>query len=237
MSKRIVLILMIVFHANVIADNKQFDPVKMMQFMSEMYQLWSAWNKQQQASDMVSDYLPSYQNYQNWYPTANSMSNPMGVFANSASLDGVWRAAGGDLLIIEGNRFKIYSGQQSSQSTFVIQNNQFIIHDPISSQARQYNFQQQGENIALQDEQGQILYFQRIYAKNRINIPQYQSYQPQPYQNTIPNQMTNQPYLKGDPAVTMRQIYEAMYPSQDDNYLYSPIDGYMNPYQFVPTFP
>jgi hypothetical protein len=90
------------------------------------------------------------------------------------SLNGTWRGASGDILVIRGNRFRIHNAEGLySDGTFHIVGNQFFAYAPASAIIRRYELMQLHDRLALRDSEGQVILFERLKQpfpryKNRI---------------------------------------------------------------------
>lgn len=78
-------------------------------------------------------------------------------------LNGIWRGASGDTLVIHGNRFRIHNAAGLySDGIFQIVGSQFHAYTPASGVVRHYGLNQLGDRLALRDDEGQILLFERL---------------------------------------------------------------------------
>lgn len=82
---------------------------------------------------------------------------------STPSLSGTWQGDNGDVLVIRGDRFRIYDGESFyNDGTFRIVGNQLLIYAPTSGIVRRYQFAYRGNQLALRDSAGQVLSFRRL---------------------------------------------------------------------------
>ena len=82
---------------------------------------------------------------------------------NGASLDGAWRGQNGEILLIEGPRFRLHADQRRYLDGRLGRRDNIVgFLYPKSNTALLYHSQISGDKLALQDRQQRTRYFQRI---------------------------------------------------------------------------
>jgi len=80
----------------------------------------------------------------------------------SPSLDGVWRGRAGEILVIQGNRFRVYADStRFTEGELRIQGNELWLHNPKSNTTQRYEYAEHEGRLALRDAQGQLLLYRR----------------------------------------------------------------------------
>jgi hypothetical protein len=77
-------------------------------------------------------------------------------------LDGMWEGSGGELLLIRKGMFRVYSSADSYRDGHLsIDRGQLLLRDEESGQTHRYDMQFRADQLALRDEEGQVLQFRR----------------------------------------------------------------------------
>ena len=146
------------------------DVGNMLQAMQNMKKLWQAFNDAGDWNlyDRLIPGMPHDARYPSpqWNPPRQPMQpwvpGPHNSFGQT-NLNGIWQGHDGNILVIDGNRFRIHASEdQYLFGIFMTYGNRFIAYSPQSDITRQYQFEINGELLALQDEHGQIMVFQRL---------------------------------------------------------------------------
>jgi hypothetical protein len=83
-------------------------------------------------------------------------------------LDGVWEGRGGELLIVQGNRFRIYAGSAAHVDGYImVRTNRVALYNPVDSNAQLYEYAQSHGRLALRDASGQLYLYRRL----RLDAP------------------------------------------------------------------
>lgn len=101
-----------------------------------------------------------WQTFEDWRP-----SQWIGPQRSERGLDGIWRSASGEAILIRQGQFRIL-GLDGSQSDgiFMTYRDRMIAYMPATDITRKYQFTLEGDRLALQDEAGQLMVFQRESA-------------------------------------------------------------------------
>lgn len=82
-------------------------------------------------------------------------------------LDGMWEGTGGELLLIRKGMFRVYASPESYRDGHLsIDRGQLLLRDEESGQTRRYEMQVRADQLALRDEEGQVLQFRRADEAN-----------------------------------------------------------------------
>lgn len=83
-------------------------------------------------------------------------------------LDGTWQGRNGEIVTIQGNRFRIRNPSgQKLDGTFMTYGNRLIALCAQNDYTCRFNFEMRGELLALQNEAGDILLFRRLNRGRR----------------------------------------------------------------------
>jgi hypothetical protein len=112
------------------------------------------------ASDGWGGLTMPWQTFNDWRPP--QWTEPP---RSEQSLDGIWRSASGEAILIRQGQFRILGldGNQSD-GIFMTYRDRMIAYMPATDITRKYQFTLEGDRLALQDEAGQIMVFQRELA-------------------------------------------------------------------------
>ncbi len=87
------------------------------------------------------------------------------------ALGGIWRGATGDVLVIQGHRFRIHNNDGFYRDgTFHVRGNLLVTYAPATGVTRHYELAQLGDRLALRDSAGQLFIFDRL----RQSLPRYE---------------------------------------------------------------
>jgi len=90
------------------------------------------------------------------------MGAPQGLPFGGTSLDGIWQGRSGEILVIWGNRFRIYADtSRFTEGELRIQGNQLWLHNPTSNTTQRYEYAAHEGRLALRDARGQLLLYRR----------------------------------------------------------------------------
>lgn len=85
-----------------------------------------------------------------------------GVF-NTAPLDGVWEGSGGDMLIVQRGRYRIYAPQdQYVDGLLQLQASQVALYNSQDGHTQIFDFATQDGRLALRDSSGQVYLYRRF---------------------------------------------------------------------------
>jgi hypothetical protein len=107
--------------------------------------------------------LPGQQQMQQMMP---GLGSTQGQPFSGSSLNGVWRGRSGDVLVIQGNRFRIYADKtRFTEGELRIQGNQLWLHNPKANHTQRYEYAEHEGRLALRDARGQLLLYRRADAQ------------------------------------------------------------------------
>lgn len=90
------------------------------------------------------------------------MGAPQGLPFVGTSLDGIWQGRSGEVLVIWGQRFRIYSdSNRFTEGDLRVQGNQLWLHNPMSNTTQRYEYAAHEGRLALRDVNGQLLLYRR----------------------------------------------------------------------------
>jgi len=79
-------------------------------------------------------------------------------------LEGVWEGRDGELVIVQGERFRIYSPERRRVDGLIrIQGNRLALYNPLDGQARPFEFAQQQGRLIMRDLAGQLYLYRRLW--------------------------------------------------------------------------
>ena len=106
-----------------------------------------------------SGQLPGQQQMQQMM---QGMGAPQGLPFTGTSLDGIWQGRSGDVLVMWGNRFRIYADtDRFTEGQLRVQGNQLWLHNPTSNTTQRYEYALYQGRLALRDAYGQLLLYRR----------------------------------------------------------------------------
>jgi hypothetical protein len=84
-------------------------------------------------------------------------------------LEGIWEGRGGELLIVQGNRFRIYAGSAAHVDGYImVRANRVALYNPVDSNTQLYEYAQSQDRLALRDASGQLYLYRRL----RLDAPE-----------------------------------------------------------------
>lgn len=86
----------------------------------------------------------------------------------SSRLEGVWEGRDGELLVVQGSRFRIYSAQfQRVDGLLQIRGNRLALYNPLDRQARPFEFVERQGRLILRDRAGQLYLYRRLRLSDK----------------------------------------------------------------------
>jgi hypothetical protein len=80
-----------------------------------------------------------------------------------SQLEGVWEGRTGDLLIVQGNRFRIYAGDAARVDGYImVRGNRVALFNPVDSNTQLYEYAESEGRLALRDASGQLMLYRRL---------------------------------------------------------------------------
>lgn len=88
---------------------------------------------------------------------------PAGAVGGAGSLDGIWEGSGGDLLIVQGGRYRIYAPQdQYLDGLLQQQASRVALYNVQDGHTQVFEFATQDGRLALRDASGQVYLYRRF---------------------------------------------------------------------------
>ena len=82
-------------------------------------------------------------------------------------LDGVWEGRNGELLIVQGSRFRIYPGSAGYVDGYIqLRGDRLALYSPSDESARPFEFAESEGRLALRDAQGQLCLYRRLWLES-----------------------------------------------------------------------
>lgn len=79
-------------------------------------------------------------------------------------LDGVWEGRNGELLIVQGNRFRIYPGASHYVDGYIqLQGDRLALYNPANEHIRPFEFAESEGRLALRDPEGSLFLYRRLW--------------------------------------------------------------------------
>jgi hypothetical protein len=78
-------------------------------------------------------------------------------------LEGVWEGRDGELLVVQGDRFRIYSALMQRVDGLVhIQGNRLALYNPLDQHAQAFEFAESQGRLVMRDVEGQVYLYRRL---------------------------------------------------------------------------
>jgi hypothetical protein len=86
-----------------------------------------------------------------------------GFSPGASPLEGVWEGRSGELVIVQGNRFRIYSGTSGYVDGYVhAQDGRLAMYTPGEEEARPFEYAESGGRLVLRDAAGEVYMYRRL---------------------------------------------------------------------------
>jgi len=86
-----------------------------------------------------------------------------GFYPGASPLEGVWEGRSGELVIVQGNRFRIYSGSSGYVDGYVhVQDGRLAMYTPGESEARPFEYAESEGRLILRDAAGEVYLYRRL---------------------------------------------------------------------------
>lgn len=94
-------------------------------------------------------------------PSTTGIIQPWGT---SSRLDGVWEGRNGELLIVQGNRFRIYPGASHYVDGYIqLRGDRLAMYNPENEHIRPFEFAESEGRLALRDPAGTLFLYRRLW--------------------------------------------------------------------------
>jgi len=98
-----------------------------------------------------------------WPPGYGGYGMPWMGRGGDSSLQGIWEGRDGELVVVQGERFRIYSSQGLSLDGWVrVQGDRLAMYVPGEAQARGFQFSESRGRLLLRDRDGQVYLYRRL---------------------------------------------------------------------------
>lgn len=96
--------------------------------------------------------------------SAFGMGEMMRQFSQGArSLEGIWEGRDGELLIVQGNRFRIYSpGLQRVDGYIQVKGNRLALFNPADENARAFEYAESQGRLIMRGTEGEVYLYRRL---------------------------------------------------------------------------
>jgi hypothetical protein len=79
-------------------------------------------------------------------------------------LEGIWEGRNGELLIVQGNRFRLYPGESGYLDGYLqASGDRLALYNPGDDQARPFEYTESEGRLVLRDQDGQIYLYRRLF--------------------------------------------------------------------------
>jgi hypothetical protein len=93
---------------------------------------------------------------------SRQMRAPGGTWSPSR-LEGVWEGRSGELLIVQGDRFRIYSPDvQRVDGLIQVREDRLALYNPLDEQAQPFQFAESEGRLVMRDLSGQVYLYRRL---------------------------------------------------------------------------
>lgn len=91
------------------------------------------------------------------------MLNPWQRGPSASPFEGVWEGVNGELVIVQGDRFRIYAPGATYVDGFVkVQGDRLALYNPQDQQARPFDYAMKEGRLVLRDDAGQLFLYRRL---------------------------------------------------------------------------
>ena len=92
------------------------------------------------------------------------MGEGMMPWAGGSRLEGVWEGRNGELLIVQGNRFRIYPGSAGYVDGYLqLSGDRLAMYNPEDADARPFEYAEHQGRLVLRDGTGQLYLYRRLW--------------------------------------------------------------------------
>ena len=99
---------------------------------------------------------------------SGSLPDPRRYF-QPVPLEGIWEGRNGELLIVQGNRFRIYPGTAAHVEGYLqTQNDQVVLYNPKEASRRPFDFAEFQGRLVLRDAQGNLYLYRKLWWTDPI---------------------------------------------------------------------
>lgn len=93
-------------------------------------------------------------------------------WATPSRLDGVWEGRNGELLIVQGNRFRIYPGASHYVDGYIqLQGDRLALYNPGNEHIRPFEFAESEGRLAMRDPSGTLFLYRRLWLDQPTTEP------------------------------------------------------------------
>jgi hypothetical protein len=91
------------------------------------------------------------------------MTSGMFPWAPGSGLEGIWEGRNGELLIVQGNRFRIYPGHAGYvEGYFQLSGDRLALYNPQDDNVRPFEFAESEGRLVLRDDTGSLYLYRRL---------------------------------------------------------------------------
>jgi hypothetical protein len=105
---------------------------------------------------------------------SEGMGMPGGMFpwGSGSRLEGVWEGRNGELLIVQGDRFRIYPGSAGYVDGYLkLNGDRLAMYSPEDANVRPFEFAESEGRLVLRDDGGALYLYRRLWLDEREEAP------------------------------------------------------------------
>jgi len=96
--------------------------------------------------------------------TSGTFPGAAGFPWSGGPLEGIWEGRNGELLIVQGNRFRLYPGESGYLDGYLqVSGDRLALYNPSDAQARPFEFAEAEGRLVLRDQAGQLYLYRRLF--------------------------------------------------------------------------
>jgi hypothetical protein len=96
------------------------------------------------------------------------MGSKMLPWPSGSRLEGVWEGRNGELLIVQGNRFRIYPGSAGYVDGYLqLSGDRLALYNPEDANIRPFEYAESEGRLVLRDPAGSLLLYRRLWLDER----------------------------------------------------------------------
>lgn len=89
---------------------------------------------------------------------------------SATPFEGIWEGANGELVVVQGDRFRIYApGATFVDGIVKTQGDRVALYNPVDQQARPFDYAMQQGRLVLRDDAGQLFLYRRLVLGAEIS--------------------------------------------------------------------
>lgn len=102
--------------------------------------------------------------------TSGAFPGAKGLPWAGSPLEGVWEGRNGELLIVQGNRFRLYPGESGYLDGYLqISGDRLALYNPSDAQTRPFEYAESEGRLVLRDGGGQVYLYRRLFLDEQTS--------------------------------------------------------------------